>query len=212
VASVRRTLAEPGAPARASALAAELAGVLRDDASVPLLRARLAADPATVASAAGALARLAPAGIECQLVALLGRPEAEIGALLPSAVLDLAERDAPTRACLVRAAGTSGSAREAAIWIAASLGDDTFTPVLRAALVDGTPAVRRAAAWALGEAATDPPTGVALTRSAELDTDSIVRRMAAVAVQKQEGRIPRARLGTVSDAPAVPAHALGDAG
>ncbi len=195
VTAVRTVLADAAAAPRASALAAHLAGVLGDADSVPLLRRRLAGDAATTASAADALARLAPAGLACDLVAMLARREQEMVVLMPTTVLGLADRGPArdeTRACLERAIRSLGPPREPAIWIAAAMSDEAFAPALRDALLDDAPRVRRAAAWALGETISDAATSAALARAVAVDPDSVVRRLAGTAEAKQRGRAPRA--------------------
>jgi hypothetical protein len=198
-AAVRAALADPVAPPRAAAFAAYLVGALRDRDAVPLLRARLgSADPATAASAADALARLAPVGLACDLTALLARPDLELVATVPTGLLGLAEQDEPigseARACLARTMATPGPGREAAIWVAAALADGQLASELRAALAADVPAVRRAAAWTLGELPSEAATGQALATAATGDADAIVRRLATHALAKQDGRVPRAAL------------------
>src|SRR6185503_7711005 len=112
----------------------------------------------TLASASVALATLAPRGLACRLTPLLASPSPELRAVVPSVVIELAERDdtaAEARACVVAAletvAASPPGAREQAAWIAAALVDAPFTPVLRGVLATGDAPVRRAAAWALGE-------------------------------------------------------------
>ncbi len=208
--AVRAALADGAAPVEAAAFAAELAGLLGDDEAVPLLRRRLGdgtpgadgagplADAATTASAAAALVRLAPAGdLACALTRVLARPDAPIAELVPSALVDLAERHPAARASVadcVRTAVARGV--EPAVWVVAALGEATLAPELRVALASGTPAVRRAAAWTLGELADDPAVAQALRAAADHDADDIVGRLASRAYGKQTGTIPRSLPGT----------------
>jgi HEAT repeat protein len=216
LAAVRATLADPAADRRAVAFAAHLAGALGDRASVePLRRLLHGGAPAsatggglsggtsaeTVASAASALAELAPEALACQLAALLARREAAILELVPATLLRLAESGDPVRTearrCLTAAVRGPGPGRADAVWIAAALGDPAFAPALRAALAGAAPAVRRAAAWALGELPAEVATGAALARAAATDPDPTVRRVAARAAAKQVGEAPRALHGVV---------------
>ncbi len=195
--AVRSTLAAPDAPPRATAFAAHLAGALGDHESVALLRTRLADDDAaTAASAANALARLDPRALACDLVPLLARPDPDVVALVPTTLLALAETEgavgADARACLRRAIAAPGPERETAIWIGAALADAELVPALQDALTADQPTVRRAAAWALGEARSEPATQAALQHAAGTDRDATVRRLAAEAAAKQDGRASRA--------------------
>ena len=210
IGAVRRVLGDTEAPPRATAFAADLAGALGDRDAVPLLRARLGGDAATVASAADALSILAPGGLACSLTALLARPELEMVALVPSVLLGLAEQPEPVReearACLARAIATPGFGREPAIWVAAALSDGRFTPPLRDALTADGIGVRRAAAWALGEMPAEVASAEALARASVADRDAVVRRLATRAAAKQSGQAPRAGAG------AAAAAATGSAG
>lgn len=199
LAAVRRVLADRGAAPRATAFAADLAGTLGDTATVPLLRSWLDGDAAIAASAADALARLAPAGLACDLVPLLGRVDLDLQAMIPTTLLRLAEASSDAvageaRACIRRTVATEGPARETAIWIAAALTDPSFTPALRDALADPSAAVRRAAAWALGELPSEAATAEVLERITHADVDASVRRVATRAAAKQDGRAARAAL------------------
>jgi HEAT repeat protein len=195
-------LADRNAAPRATALAAHLAGALGNRALVPLVQARLDADadPATTASAADALARLDPTGLACKLTALLGRTDLDLMAVVPTTVLGLAAAPgsvgSEARGCLTSTIGTAGPGRETAIWIGAALGDAALVPAFQEALAADPPAVRRAAAWALGEMPSDAATGALLVRARDGDLDATVRRFAAGAIAKQEGRVPRAALAT----------------
>ncbi|MEO7434974.1 MAG: HEAT repeat domain-containing protein, partial [Candidatus Binatia bacterium] len=203
--AVRAILADATAPPRATAFAADLAGALGQHETVPALRARLSADAATAASAADALATLAPGGLACELTRMLERSDLDIVALVPTTLLRLGEQGEPMRrevgACLDDALARPGPGREAAIWIAAALADPRHAVTLRAALAAVEPGVRAAAAWALGELPPEVATTQALRAASESDPDADVRRLAARAVVKQDGRSPRA--GT-------PAPALGN--
>lgn len=194
-AAVRGVLADAAAPPRATAFAAHLAGALGDRETVALLRTRLAGDAATAASAADALATLAPAGLACDLTPLLASPDPDLVAVIPTVLLRLCEQDEPirgeARTCVAQAMATPGPGREPAIWIAAALVDAGFAAGLRTALTSDVPGVRRAAAWALGELPSESLTGEALTQAAA-DPDAIVRRLAIHALAKQNGRAPRA--------------------
>src|SRR5204863_244572 len=151
-------------PSRVAAFAAEVAGMLGDRESVPLLRPRLigdiAGDIAVATSAAEALATLAPANLACDLIALLAQSAPEALVMVPTTLLSLAEQGEPVRsearACLAQAIATADPARESAIWVAAALADGRFAAGFRAALTADAPTVRRAAAWALGEMPSEP--------------------------------------------------------
>ena len=186
-------------PERGAAAPPHAVGVALADAATTASAAAAAfADAATTASAAAALAGLAPQGLACELTALLARGEPEILELVPTTLLGLAEAEEPVRsearACIGAAVGQPGAARAQAVWIAAALGDPAFAPALRDALAAPAQEVRRAAAWALGEMPGDALTAAALARAAG-DADEIVRRLAAGAAAKQEGRTPRALHG-----------------
>ncbi|MBP1690572.1 MAG: hypothetical protein H6Q34_1145, partial [Deltaproteobacteria bacterium] len=178
-----------------------------DASSVQLLRAHLRAglpgaaaaiqplgDAAITASAADALAMLAPSGLACDLTRLLARSDAPIQELVPTRLLDLAEAREPirseTRRCLRDAIGT-GPAAVPALWIAAALGDGGMLPVVQEALGRESPDERRAAAWALGELPPDAAAAAALSERARSDPDEIVRRLARSAYSKQTGQQPR---------------------
>ncbi len=209
VAIVRAVLGDAAAPAPAVAFAAELAGLLGDASFVPALRMRLAAgvsdaaaersvaagDAATIASTAAALADLAPEGLACDLAALLARDDPAIVERVPSVFLQLADRDEPVRSeartCLARAAAVPSPARAALIWVASQLVDASFAPAFRAALQDSRADVRRAAAWALGELASDTSSEGLLAQMAREDRDGAARRAAAGALAKRAGTAPR---------------------
>ncbi len=213
-AAVQAVLDDSGAPPEASALAAELAGLLEERRAIPILRTRVRqgtpsvgsplalADAATTASAGGALVALAPEGLACELTRLLARPEAAVQELVPSRLLDLAERAPEIRAevvrCVSQAIVDETTARVPALWVAAALGDPALLPVVRDAITVGTPDVRRAAAWALGELPADALAAERLAAAAD-DPDEIVRRLARTAYSKQTGRLPRS-LPIVGDA------------
>ncbi|MCC6766683.1 MAG: hypothetical protein IT293_18650 [Deltaproteobacteria bacterium] len=204
VASARATLVDEAAPVEAAAFAAEVAGLLDDEAMVEPLRVRLRAgiprqpgdaplaDAAVTASAATALAVLAPDALACQLTALLARREAPIAELVPSVLLDLAAAGRATRVEVVdclRDAIASGS--EPALWTAAALRDPALASVVRTALASEAADVRRAAAWTLGELPADPEAARLLAAAADGDADDIVRRLARKAHSKQTGAVPR---------------------
>ncbi len=220
LAAVRRTLADEAAPPEAAALAAELAGLLPDPEAVDLLRRRFRdgmpgrggerplGDAATTASAAGALVRLAPADdLACELTRVLTRLDAPIAEIVPSALVDLAARDAAARTVVadcLRSAVANGV--ESAIWVTAALGASQLSPELRTVLLSGAPEVRRAAAWTLGELAGDADVVEALRTAADRDPDDVVARLAAGAHRKQTGAMPR------SLAPAIGIGAFSDRG
>ncbi|MCC6847844.1 MAG: hypothetical protein IT294_05035 [Deltaproteobacteria bacterium] len=212
VAAVRATLLDAAAPAEAAAFAAELAGILEDEATIEPLRVRLRAgiprqpagaalaDAAVTASAAGALAALAPDALACELTALSARREAPIAELVPSLLLDLAAAGASSRAEVVdclRLAIAEGS--EPALWTAAALREPGLAAGVRAALGNAAAEVRRAAAWALGELPAEPEAARLLAAAADRDADEIVRRLARKAYSKQTGAAPRS-LENVGDA------------
>jgi hypothetical protein len=220
LAAVRRTLADEAAPAEAAAFAAELAGLLPDPEAVGLLRrrfrdgmpgtdgARPLGDATTTASAAGALVRLAPSDdLACELTRVLARLDASIAEIVPSALVDLAARNAAGRTVVadcLRSAVVNGV--ESAIWVAAALGASQLSPELCTVLASGTPEVRRAAAWTLGELAGDADVVEALRTAADRDPDDVVARLAAGAHRKQTGAMPR------SLAPAIGIGAFSDRG
>jgi hypothetical protein len=203
--AVRATLTAAAAPAEATAFAAHLAGALGDMSVLEPLRARLRAglpgagatpigDAATTASAADALASLAPDGLGCDLTRLLARLEPDLQELVPSRLLELAEADEPvrseTRRCLREAVAT-GATAVPALWITAALGDASMVTVVREALGRERADERRAAAWALGELPFDAAAAAALRERAASDPDEIVRRLARGAYSKQAGERPR---------------------
>lgn len=218
VAAVRATLADLDAPAEATAFAAELAGLLGDRDAVDALRRRVLdgtpsaqaavplADAATAASAAASLVRLVPeADLACTLTRLLARPDAPIAEIVPSALVDLAESNASLRPRIVDCLRTAiASGVESAIWVVAVLGEASLTPELRIALANGTPEVRRASAWTLGELADAPAVAPALRAAAGGDPDDVVRRLADRAHAKLTGAVARSlrapeRVGAFSD-------------
>ena len=209
---VAATLVDADAPDAARAFAAYLAGELGATESVPVLRRllesavetrgasslapadRAPAAAETVASAAAALALLAPRDLACTLATLLPRPEPALRVLVPSLLLDLADRPetaAEARGCLRDALARGGDAGEQAAWIAAALADGTVDDALRGALAGTSPGQRRASTWALGEAPYSSATEQALA-AVTADDDPIVRVLAARALDKQGGRAPRA--------------------
>jgi len=206
-AAVRGILADGDAPPRAVAFAAELALELHDAGSVPALRdrwraaTRLAAavqsdrvvpptGPETVASVAAALTELAPMGIACQLVSLLGRPQSAILEVVPTLLVRLAESEgalgAEARRCVRRALAAPGATRTEAIWIASAIGDAELRAGITAALGATDIPTRRAAAWTLGETDHSPGTRRILERMAVEDPDPIARRLAREAVTKRQ--------------------------
>jgi hypothetical protein len=210
---VSAALVDPDIPDPARAFAAYLAGELQAAENVPVLRRLLDAAPdahgtdapaaatstapvhvETVASAAAALAILAPRDLACVLTSLLPRRDPELRVLLPSLLLDLADREetaGETRACLRRALTRADEGREQAVWVAAALADGTFDPLLREMVATSSADLRRAAAWALGEGTRAAATEAALAAAAG-DDDPLVHRIAARALAKQRGRAPRA--------------------
>ncbi|MEB2284452.1 MAG: hypothetical protein B6D46_02910 [Polyangiaceae bacterium UTPRO1] len=219
-AAVRAVLVDAVAPPAAAAFAAELAGRLGDAATVDSLRVRLRAgtpgaaagavlaDAATTASAAAALAVLAPRGVACELTALLARPEAALAELVPTTLLDLAATDAAARAEVVECVrGAVAGGVEPALWIAAALGEPSLVGAVRAALGHGSAAVRRAAAWSLGELPATADVAPALAEAASSDGDDIVRRLAGRAYSKQSGALPRSLVAIDSTAFSMPGSA-----
>jgi HEAT repeat protein len=150
---------------------------------------------ATAAAAAASLATLAPAGLACELTALLTRREPAIVTIVPSVLLAMAEgheaEHNEVRACLATAIAQPGPARLDAIWTAATLADPTLVAALHEALGAPEAEVRQAAAWALGETPGDGALTAVLARVAQSDSDQVTRRLAAGAVAKRDGRAVR---------------------
>lgn len=209
-AALGATLAAADAPVDALAFAAHLAGALGDTALVAPLQTRMRAgvpgsrapsalqDANTTASAADALATLAPESLGCELTQLLARPEAAFHELLPTILLALAEGPEPmrgaTRRCL-RDAIQPGPAAAPVLWVVAALADAAMGDALRAALDHEQADDRRAAAWALGELPPDPTVAATLADRARTDPDEIVRRLATTGQGKQAGQVPRVLAG-----------------
>lgn len=206
-ARTRRVFAAADAPDAARAFAAYVAGELDDRESVPALAAVLAAatgppragspeaDAATIGAVAASLTTMSPDGLACPLTRLLARPEPELRTLVPSLLLDLADRGntaGEVLVCLRAAVADGGANAEQAIWTAAPLGDGALGDVLRAALGTGAVGVRRAAAWALGEQRDGDDRDVLALTTAAADGDGLVRRLAAGALAKRQGAAPRA--------------------